>query len=162
MYGKQCKGEWKKFGEIVGSITLGAGKLLSTGLQIALLNWVRMSEFTADRAGLLTCQDPKVAATALMKLAGVPQKYFDRIRIDEFINQAKEFEDYDYDTLDKVAKYLSIMWQDHPWTVMRTSELFKWVESGGYGSIMKKYVLKRKLSYICYNSPGRLPFLINR
>ncbi|MGB9977622.1 MAG: M48 family metalloprotease [Thermovenabulum sp.] len=61
-------------GEIVGSITLGAGKLLSTGLQIALLNWVRMSEFTADRAGLLTCQDPEVAASALMKLAGVPQK----------------------------------------------------------------------------------------
>ncbi|KYO64110.1 hypothetical protein ATZ99_21410 [Thermovenabulum gondwanense] len=98
-----------------------------------------MSEFTADRAGLLTCQDPKVAATALMKLAGVPQKYFDRIRIDEFINQVKEFEDYDYDTLDKVAKYLSIMWQDHPWTVMRASELFKWVESGGYEEVINNY-----------------------
>lgn len=126
-------------GEIVGSITLGAGKLLSAGLQIALLNWVRMSEFTADRAGLLTCQDPEVAAVALMKLAGTPKKYFDKINVNEFINQAKEFEDYDYDTLDKVAKYLSIMWQDHPWTVMRASELFKWVESGEYESIMKDY-----------------------
>ncbi|KXG78801.1 hypothetical protein AN618_01390 [Fervidicola ferrireducens] len=32
-----------------------------------------------------------------------------------------------------------IMWQDHPWTIMRASELFKWVESGEYESIMKKY-----------------------
>lgn len=74
-----------------------------------------------------------------MKLAGTPKKYFDKINVNEFINQAKEFEDYDYDTLDKVAKYLSIMWQDHPWTVMRASELFKWVESGEYESIMKDY-----------------------
>lgn len=123
---------------LIGEATLGVGGLVATGLQLALLNWRRMSEFTADRAGLLACQDVNVAARALIKTAGLPQKYFNSINVESFVNQAKEFEGYDYDTLDKVAKVMSTMWQEHPWTVMRASELFKWIESGGYERILKQ------------------------
>jgi len=42
---------------IIGQYTLGIGKIVSTPLQLALSRWSRMSEFTADRAGLLACQD---------------------------------------------------------------------------------------------------------
>lgn len=125
-------------GEIIGSATLGVGNLVSTGLQIAILNWARMSEFTADRAGLLTCQDSNVAATAMIKIAGVPKKYFNLIDVDDFIGQAKEFDDYDYDSMDKVAKIVSTMWIDHPWTVMRTAEFFKWIDSGEYDAILNR------------------------
>ena len=48
------------FLEILGAATLGVGKLFSAGLQ-RRFPWVRMSEFTADRAGLLACQDPRAA-----------------------------------------------------------------------------------------------------
>ncbi|HRU41782.1 MAG TPA: M48 family metallopeptidase [Candidatus Diapherotrites archaeon] len=125
-------------GNIVGSATLGIGSLISTGLQIAILNWSRMSEFTADRAGILACQDVNSAVSAMVKIAGVPQKYFDSINIDDFIQQAKEFESYDYDSLDKMAKIISIMWQNHPWTVMRAAEFFKWIDSGQYDNILNR------------------------
>src|ERR1700678_1136064 len=36
---------------VIGGITFGIGDLLSTGVQVALLHWKKMSEFTADRAG---------------------------------------------------------------------------------------------------------------
>jgi Zn-dependent protease with chaperone function len=44
-------------GSFLGDLTLGLGGVLSTGLQVALLHWQRTSELTADRAGLLGCQD---------------------------------------------------------------------------------------------------------
>jgi Zn-dependent protease with chaperone function len=127
-------------GDVIGSATLGIGGLISTGLQIPLLNWVRMSEFTADRAGLLACQDPRTAASALMKAAGIPRKYFDRINVDDFVAQAKEFEGYDLDAFDKIAKVVSIMWRQHPWIVMRASQFFQWIDGGEYDRIMRKAV----------------------
>jgi hypothetical protein len=67
-----------------------------------------------------------------------PQKYFDSINIDEFINQAKEFDSYYYDSLDKMAKVMSTMWQSHPRTVMRAAELFKWADSGQYDDVLNR------------------------
>lgn len=122
----------------VGNATLGIGALLTSGLQLALLNWQRMSEFTADRAGLLACQQPEVAASALVKIAGLPQKHHSTQLTDEFIQQAKEFQSYDYDSLDKVAKVIGIMNQSHPWTVVRAAELFKWIDSDDYRNVMRK------------------------
>lgn len=125
-------------GNIVASASLGLGGLISTGIELALLNWQRMSEFTADRAGLLTCQNPHIATKALVKIAGLPRKYYDKISVKEFISQAKEFESFDFNSLDKTAKYLSIMWREHPWTVMRGAEFFKWIKSGQYNKILNR------------------------
>lgn len=125
------------FTKILGDMTLGIGSTVGVGVQIALLNWQRMAELTADRAGLLVCQDINTATIALMKMAGLPQKFFNSIVIEDFIAQAKEFQNYDYDTFDLVAKVISTMGQTHPWTVMRAAELFKWVESGDYNKILE-------------------------
>lgn len=125
-------------GDIIGSATLGIGNLVSTGIQVAILNWSRMSEFTADRAGLLTCQDIEAASSAMVKLAGVPRKYFDSFDVEDFIKQAEEFDSYDYGTLDKMAKVFSTMLMDHPWTVMRAAEFIKWIDSGKYHSILNR------------------------
>lgn len=124
--------------QIIGNATFGIGALLTSGVQLALLNWSRMSELTADRAGLLGCQNPRVAANALVKMAGLPQQHYSEDLVENFIQQAKEFEAYDYDTLDQIAKIIGIMNQSHPWTVMRASELFKWVDSGEYDRILEK------------------------
>ncbi len=76
-------------GDIIGSATLGIGALVSTGLEAALFHWHRMSEFTADRAGLLACQDHEIAINALIKMAGVPKQFFNKINKEEFINRPK-------------------------------------------------------------------------
>ena len=129
--------------EILHAAIPGFGALLATGLQVALLNWQRMAEFTADRAGLLACQDADTAIGAMAKLAGLPRKHFDSFNVEDFIAQAHEFEDYDADRLDKVAKVVSIMGQGHPWTVMRAAEFLKWVDSGEYDALLESCA-KRK------------------
>jgi Zn-dependent protease with chaperone function len=122
--------------EVVGVATFGIGSLLSFPLEVALVRWQRMSELTADRAGLLACQDINVATTAMIKLAGLPLKFFDKVNTEDFLAQAREFEGFDSDKLDWVAKILSGMGQSHPWTVMRASELLRWVDSTSYEKLL--------------------------
>lgn len=125
-------------GQVAGDVTLGVGLLIMSGLEYALLYWSRMSELTADRAGLLACQDIDSAITAMVKWSGLPQKYYDRSITQEFIKQASEFKDYDYDKLNKVMKLFAIKDLSHPWTVMRAAELLKWTESGEYEKTLKR------------------------
>ncbi|MBT7188284.1 M48 family metalloprotease [Candidatus Bathyarchaeota archaeon] len=125
-------------GQLIGAATLGLGQLVSMGVQLALLNWHRMSEFTADRAGLLACQDVDAATKALMKMAGLPKRCYGSAVEEEFIRQARDFEGPDFDSLDKVAKIVSIAGATHPWTVMRASEFYKWIESGEYAQVLSR------------------------
>lgn len=126
-------------GDLIASATLGLGGIVGIGLEAALFHWYRMSELTADRAGLLVCQNNDAVISALMKMSGVPKEFYDKIKIEDFIQQAREFQGYDYDSLDKVAKAATIMWQEHPWTVMRAHEILKWFESGKYEEILEKH-----------------------
>ena len=59
--------------DVISSITLGLGSLPAQSIQIALRKWYRMSEFTADRAGLLACQDLDACIRLELKLAGLPK-----------------------------------------------------------------------------------------
>lgn len=122
--------------EVIGVATLGIGSLLSFPLEVALIRWQRMSELTADRAGLLACQDVNAATTAMIKLAGLPQRFFDKVNTEDFLAQAREFESFDSDKLDWVAKILSGMGQSHPWTVMRASELLRWIDTTSYEKLL--------------------------
>jgi Zn-dependent protease with chaperone function len=123
--------------EIVGAATLGLGDLLSVGVRIALTHWKRMSEFTADRAGLLACQDAETAFRAMMKLAGLPQKYFHAINTEDFLNQARELRAMDADTATRLAKWLSAVGATHPWMVMRAQQLLDWMDGGGYEEVLR-------------------------
>lgn len=124
--------------EILGSLTLGIGSIISMGLQMALLQWQRMSEYTADRAGLLACQDLDVAVSALSKISGLPQKYYESFNLDDFTAQARQFEGFDVGNYNKVIKYVSLMLGNHKWTVDRTNELLKWVDSGQYDVVLSR------------------------
>ncbi len=124
--------------EILGSFTLGIGSIISLGLQMALLQWQRMSEYTADRAGLLACQDLGVAASALSKISGLPNKYYKTFNTDDFITQARQFEGIDVGNYNKVIRYVSLMLGDHKWTVDRTNELLKWIDSGQYDAVLNR------------------------
>jgi Zn-dependent protease with chaperone function len=123
-------------GEIVGAATLGIGTLVSVGVEIALVKWRQMSEFTADRAGILGCQNATAAISSMMKLAGLPQKYYSAINTEDFIAQARDFVALDENMLDRVAKIISGLGQTHPWTVLRAKEFLRWIDGGEYERVL--------------------------
>lgn len=63
-------------GNLISTGTLGMGKLVSQAIEKGLIQWGLISDFTADRAGLLTCQDLDVYLKLLMKTGGAPKNYF--------------------------------------------------------------------------------------
>lgn len=115
--------------------SIPGGNIIGGPLRYALLYWDRMSEFTADRAGLLCCQNINAATSAFVKMAGLPQSQYQTINTESFIQQAKDFTNLDYENMNKFFKFVSIIDSTHPWTVLRASELLKWADEGGVSSI---------------------------
>ena len=114
----------------------------SRALKMPLMYWNRMSEFTADRAGLLACQDLNVALSTIMKMSGLPEKYYKTASVDGFMQQARDFAETYSHGANNVMKVIEIIDEDHPWTVVRASELIKWYESGDYRKILDENVGK--------------------
>ena len=115
------------------------GSIAAAPLQYALYYWDRMSEFTADRAGLLCCQKPTVALRSLIKMAGLPSSQYDKIDVESFIQQAKDFKMLDFEGINKVIKLISIADSTHPWTVMRGAQLIEWLNEGEAKRIINTY-----------------------
>ncbi len=104
-----------------------------------LLNWYRFSDFTADRAGLLACQDIDVAITTMAKLSGAPMKYYDNLEAKHFLKQAKIFEQNNRGLADNIMQNLSVATATSPWLVVRAAKLYDWYESGEYQNVLDKH-----------------------
>lgn len=124
------------FSNIITNMSIAAP--LAQPIYLALLYWTRMSEFTADRAGLLACQNEDAALNAIIKMSGLPGKYFKSMNRKAFMQQAKDFQKRYGGFADTAIKNISILNDSHPWTVMRAAELISWIESGEYGRILDK------------------------
>jgi len=123
---------------LLGQATFGLGALLGQGLVIALYEWYRCAELTADRAALLCAQDIEPARTTLMKLAGGTTRLAAEMDRDEFLRQVREYEDVDRSTLDKAYKVLLTLWRTHPFAMQRAKELELWFPTG-YADLMDRY-----------------------
>jgi Zn-dependent protease with chaperone function len=99
----------------------------------ALREWDRKSELSADRAGLLACQNPDVSYRVLMKLAGGDQ--IGQMDINEFFQQAADY-DEGSDIVDSVHKFLNTWSMTHPLPVIRIPELKRWVDDRSYETIL--------------------------
>ncbi len=120
---------------VIGNLTLGIGEIAVKAVTLLLYQWYRMSEFTADRAGLLACQNLDAAVTVMAKLAGYPPSHYDDIDTETFLKQAEDFENLDNNLFDKLMKFFSVLYKSHPWTIMRAKELKLWYDSGAYSKI---------------------------
>ncbi len=108
----------------------GLGFRVITG---ALMEWVRKSELSADRAGLLATQDPAVAFRAHMRMASGGN--LDQLDQTSFFAQGQEYDEA-LDVRDAVLKLLLIEQRTHPFPVSRASEMRRWVDSGDYTRIL--------------------------
>jgi Zn-dependent protease with chaperone function len=125
----------------IGTLSLFPVGLALLPFQLALLEWHRKSELSADRAGLLGVQDQVVAQRSFMKLAGGPA-YGDAANVEEFMVQAAAYETGG-DTWDKVLKIVNTAFRDHPFHTVRAGELERWRASGAYDSILAGTYMRR-------------------
>ncbi|MDF1699044.1 MAG: M48 family metallopeptidase [Saprospiraceae bacterium] len=119
--------------DALSPITLGLSGVLSSGLKYALFHWAQMAEYTADRGGLLVCQDVYGTKQLFTKLAGLPEKYWSTFDVSELDNQAREFEGFKEKTFDKFMRFL---YGNNLWAIARAHELFHWVETGAYNKVL--------------------------
>lgn len=115
--------------------------LILQGILIALMEWYRKSELSADRAGLLVCQDPNTAYGTFMKMAGGKTPL--ELELDGFLQQAAEYQN-SADLLDDIWKTLNLLGQTHPFPVLRLAELKPWVDAGYYQKILEGAYPRRK------------------
>jgi Zn-dependent protease with chaperone function len=113
------------------------GAILTQALIGALYYWFRRSELTADRAGLLTVQDPDVCISGLLKLVGGSHKLVDDLNIDEFTKQADAYEDMDEDLLSLYYKIALVFQQTHPFPALRAREIREWSQSEQYRRLLR-------------------------
>lgn len=108
--------------------------LIALPIQLALLEWYRKAEFSADRAGLLASQEPLDAMRMFLLFAG-GKAGPDEINLDEFLAQAQQYES-DTGAIDMLFKLLNVSGRTHPFNTVRAAELQRWIQSGGYDAIM--------------------------
>jgi Zn-dependent protease with chaperone function len=121
--------------QVVGTATLGLGALLGGGLALALYDWYRKAELSADRAALLAVQDRGTAIRTFMKLAGGAHTLFGDMDQDEFLRQIRAYDDADDSTLNKAYKLLITAFRTHPFPIMRAKHLDEWITSGAFTEV---------------------------
>lgn len=102
-------------------------------VMMGLMEWDRKSELSADRAGLLAAQDPDVVRKALLKMAGGVDE---GANVQAFQAQSRRYHE-DGDTLDAIAKTLTLLGRTHPFPVQRVRELDLWIEGGDYERVLR-------------------------
>lgn len=101
---------------------------------LALKEWDRKSELSADRASLLVARDLDQAMRVIFKLAG--GRDFDTYNLEEFERQAREYKEGG-SFADNVFKVLNLMWLSHPFPVLRLVELKAWAGSDQYRALLE-------------------------
>jgi len=116
-------------GALPKSILLG---LPVRGMYLALLEWSRAAELSADRAAALVMADPLEPCRVLMRVAGgaLPGMNFDA-----FLRQAAEYDSED-DLFSRHSRFWVEMSLTHPIAVRRVKEMIEWVQSGEYDRII--------------------------
>ncbi len=102
-------------------------------IQLALLEWARKSELSADRAGLLAAQDPRASMRMFLKMAGGGT--MSEMDLDTFLQQAKEYEETG-GAVDRIFKILNTLPESHPFNTLRAAELERWIAAGTYEKVM--------------------------
>jgi Zn-dependent protease with chaperone function len=115
----------------MGRLGLLAGLPLM-GVQLALLEWFRAAELSADRAATLVNRDPRVTCSTLMVMAGGAASR--KLNLDAFVRQAQEYEDWD-NGWDRINRLRGQLWLTHDYPVRRVREIMAWVHSGEYDRI---------------------------
>lgn len=110
--------------------------LLYLPLAYAYFEWVRRSEFTADRAGLLCIQDVEAARGSLWRLSGrLNNKFQDEENIDRVLQQIGDMSEIK-SKFQRLMLMMDAIELDHPYPTLRLKALTDYVQEGKYQKII--------------------------
>lgn len=110
-------------------------EFVSDGVKMTLANWMRKSELTADRGGLLACQNIRTAMSFLLNKAGMPIQEAKQVNIIDYIAVCRT----DLNLV-KMGKGLQTLTNCTGWANDRIAELFLWHAQGHYDDLLEKYL----------------------
>jgi Zn-dependent protease with chaperone function len=113
-------------------------------IKLAVLEWSRKSELSADRAGLLGCQNPMATQQLFMKMAGGYRGALEagQMNLNDFMVQANEYAT-SHEGLDIIYKVLNTLGLTHPMNTVRAAEIQGWMASGDYERILRGEYTRR-------------------
>lgn len=91
---------------------------------LALNHWSRRAEITADRAGLLCCQDLEVAQRAMAKIALGSKELYEQLDLEEYLKQLEQSQK----NFGRVAEFT----QSHPYVPKRIEAMRLFAKSSYY------------------------------
>ncbi|MGD0741805.1 MAG: M48 family metallopeptidase [Acidimicrobiales bacterium] len=124
-------------GGAVRSVPLAGVPLLA--LYLALLEWSRAAELTADRASAIVVGEPLVVCRTLMRMAAGPVA---DLNLDAFLRQATEYAE-EADPFARYSRFFAEITTTHPFPVRRARELIAWVSAGELDRIRSGSYLRR-------------------
>ncbi len=139
---------YRTIAEILLSVGLSALPILAGialfPIRLAILEWARKAELSADRAGLIGSQDVLAAQRLFMKMAGGTRGQIVRgeMSLDAFMSQANEYLG-SREGFDLIYKILNTLALTHPMNTIRAAELQQWVASGEYDRILRGEYTRR-------------------
>ena len=123
-----------------GATIAGMAGALAMPLKIALMQWQRASELTADRAAVLACRDLQTSVRLMLKFAGGSREGTRRrtkIQLGAFLRQARELARLEStDPVDAALAAWMTMDRTHPFVAWRVMHMVQWVERGRFLDIL--------------------------
>lgn len=125
--------------EALGRRTFGTSDVASYALILALYEWSRQAEFSADRAGLIVSQSPEISLQAMLSMCAGPNRLSEEQSTSAFLEQARAYQEAE--PLDQIGKALLFLvmgkYYTHPMPVHRAQELDRWQQGGAFDLIME-------------------------
>jgi Zn-dependent protease with chaperone function len=113
-------------------------------IKLAVLEWSRKSELSADRAGMLGSQNVMAAQQLFMKMAGGYRGALEsgQMNLNDFMVQANEYAG-SHEGFDIIYKILNTLGLTHPMNTVRAAEIQNWMASGDYDRIIRGEYTRR-------------------
>jgi Zn-dependent protease with chaperone function len=110
-------------------------------IRLALQEWSRKSELSADRAALLASQNLDDSISMFLKAAGGTITQKQQLSLAAYKEQIAEYQQRD--GVDSVFKILNLLDRTHPFHTLRAAELQRWSQTQGYQDILAGKYRKR-------------------
>jgi Zn-dependent protease with chaperone function len=129
---------------------------LSLPIQIALRNWYRKSEFSADRAAAIYMRDYKPIVHTMIRLSGGPKSITEKVNLDLYIEQAEAYDKLAESNWDRFLQATSMMGNTHPFPTVRSREIKRWCETKQF-VLLTKAIGELEAGATCPNEKCKRP-----